>query len=383
MKGKQGKSIKMNMFFIIFAYKNRNMNDIWNEICFELRACIQNNVLEKEYENAVCNCLVLLGWKKFKGEIVTQYPIQAGHENKYVDIVVLQDNVEQFVIEIKRPSHILQENDERQLFSYMRLLKHQVIFGLYVGDKIRLYYDDTTSQQLPEQVFSVDIEENNADGIKFIELFSKDSFNVESLTDFCKEQRKVFQERKQIQNEVCRILSDTTGQLFKNALREKYLGEGRSNYWVDSVLDQIVLTVSSRIKERKKTEINTVLTYGNNQSVAKNNKDYTHYSILGGSSLAKNRFVLEVVRKFVNEHPGTYNEYAKIFNALKSDAQGVVKEYNSLLENQIRNYFTSEKDCLVSIDGVKFVVCNQWSIDKMQPIIQFANSQGYNVVEYK
>ena len=383
MKGKQGKSIKMSMFFIIFASKNRKMNDIWNEICFELRACIQNNVLEKEYENAVCNCLVLLGWKKFKGEIVTQYPIQAGHENKYADIVVLQDNVEQFVIEIKRPSHILQENDERQLFSYMRLLKHQVIFGLYVGDKIRLYYDDTTSQQLPEQVFSVDIEENNADGIKFIELFSKDSFNVESLTDFCKEQRKVFQERKQIQDEVCRILSDTTGQLFKNALREKYLGEGRSNYWVDSVLDQIVLTVSSRIKERKKTEINTVLTYGNNQSVAKNNKDYTHYSILGGSSLAKNRFVLEVVRKFVNEHPGTYNEYAKIFNALKSDAQGVVKEYNSLLENQIRNYFTSEKDCLVSIDGVKFVVCNQWSIDKMQPIIQFANSQGYNVVEYK
>ena len=383
MKGKQGKSIKMNMFFIIFAYKNRNMNDIWNEICFELRACIQNNVLEKEYENAVCNCLVLLGWKKFKGEIVTQYPVQAGHENKYADIVVLQDNVEQFVIEIKRPSHILQENDERQLFSYMRLLKHQVIFGLYVGDKIRLYYDDTTSQQLPEQVFSVDIEENNADGIKFIELFSKDSFNVESLTDFCKEQRKVFQERKQIQDEVCRILSDTTGQLFKNALKEKYLGEGRSNDWVDSVLDQIVLTVSSRIKERKKTEINTVLTYGNNQSVAKNNKDYTHYSILGGSSLAKNRFVLEVVRKFVNEHPGTYNEYAKIFNALKSDAQGVVKEYNSLLENQIRNYFTSEKDCLVSIDGVKFVVCNQWSIDKIQPIIQFANSQGYNVVEYK
>lgn len=328
MKGKQGKSIKMSMFFIIFASKNRNMNDIWNEICFELRACIQNNVLEKEYENAVCNCLVLLGWKKFKGEIVTQYPIQAGHENKYADIVVLQDNVEQFVIEIKRPSHILQENDERQLFSYMRLLKHQVIFGLYVGDKIRLYYDDTTSQQLPEQVFSVDIEENNADGIKFIELFSKESFNVESLTDFCKEQRKVFQERKQIQDEVCRILSDTTGQLFKNALKEKYLGEGRSNDWVDSVFDQIVLTVSSRIKERKKTEINTVLTYGNNQSVAKNNKDYTHYSILGGSSLAKNRFVLEVVRKFVNEHPGTYNEYAKIFNALKSDAQGVVKEYN-------------------------------------------------------
>ncbi len=147
------------------------MNEIWNEICFELRTCIQNNVLEKEYENAVCNCMVLLGWKKYRGEIITQYPVQAGHENKYADIVILQDNVEQFVIEIKRPNHILQEEDERQLFSYMRLLKHQVIFGLYIGDKIRLYYDDIASQQLPEQVFSIDIEENNSDGFKFVELF--------------------------------------------------------------------------------------------------------------------------------------------------------------------------------------------------------------------
>ena len=383
MKGKQGKSIKMNMFFIIFAYKNRNMNDIWNEICFELRACIQNNVLEKEYENAVCNCLVLLGWKKFKGEIVTQYPIQAGHENKYADIVVLQDNVEQFVIEIKRPSHILQENDERQLFSYMRLLKHQVIFGLYVGDKIRLYYDDTTSQQLPEQVFSVDIEENNADGIKFIELFSKDSFNVESLTDFCKEQRKVFQERKQIQDEVCRILSDTTGQLFKNALKEKYLGEGRSNDWVDSVLDQINLTITHAIKRTNEINVITPLQYTPKIEQSITAHDKTKYGFLGSRPMSKRKFVLNVVKHFVTENPKSYAEFSKIFNALKPDAQGVIKPYNSLQTNQYRNYFIGEGECLKSEDGIKFVVCNQWGLFNIGPIIQFANSQGYNVVEYK
>ena len=42
-------------FFINFANKKSRMNDMWNEICFELSTCIQNNVLEKEYENAVCN----------------------------------------------------------------------------------------------------------------------------------------------------------------------------------------------------------------------------------------------------------------------------------------------------------------------------------------
>ena len=360
------------------------MNDIWNEICFELSTCIQNNVLEKEYENAVCNCMVLLGWKKYRGEIVTQYPVQAGHENKYADIVILQDNVEQFVIEIKRPNHILQEEDERQLFSYMRLLKHQVIFGLYIGDKIRLYYDDIASQQLPEQVFSIDIEENNPDGLKFVELFSKDSFNVQTVTDFCKEQKMIFQKQIQIQNEIAHILSDTSGQIFKDALRGKYLSEGYSEEWVESVLNQIALTVSSSVKERQRTEVLLpISTEKQSHSETKNDRDYTKYSISGGEPLAKNRFVLAVVRKFVNEHPNTYSEYAKIFNALKPDAQGVIKEFDSLLRNQIRNYFTGENECLISQDGIKFVVCNQWKIQTIQPIIRFANLQGYNVIEYK
>ena len=49
----------------------------------------------------------------------------------------------------------------------------------------------------------------------------------------------------------------------------------------------------------------------------------------------------------------------------------------------IRNYFTDDRDFLISQDGVKFVVCNQWTLQSVQPIVQFANSLGYNVVEYK
>lgn len=327
---------------------------------------------------------MLLGWKKFRGEIVTQYPVQAGHENKYADIVILKDDVEQFVIEVKRPNHVLQEDDEKQLFSYMRLLKHQVIFGLYIGDKICLYYDDTSSQQLPEQVFSVEFEENNPDGIKLVELFSKDSFNVQALVDFCNEQKKIYQTQKQIESEVCRILSDTNGQFFKDALREKYLNEGHSEEWADSVLNQIVLAVSPKIKEKASSDAPYPIdTYKQAYVTRKNERDYTKYSILGGERLAKNRFVLAVVRAYVNEHPKIFSEYAKIFNSLKPDAQGVVKEFDSLPRNQIRNYFTDDRDFLISQDGVKFVVCNQWTLQSVQPIVQFANSLGYNVVEYK
>lgn len=359
------------------------MNEIWNEICFELKECIQNNVLEKEYENAVCNCLMLLGWKKFKGEIVTQYPIQAGHENKYADIVIKQDNVEQFVIEIKRPNHILQEEDERQLFSYMRLLKHQVIFGLYVGDKIRLYYDDISSQQLPEQVFSLDIEENNPNGLKFVELFSKDLFCVQTLTNFCKEQKAISQRHKQMQDEIAKILSDTNGQIFKDALKEKYLKEGHSVEWVDFILNQINLTITSTVKRTIEKDNITPLQSTQNTEQSITTHDKTKYGFLGSRPMSKRKFVLNVIKHFVNENPKSYAEFSKILNTLKPDAQGVIKPYDSLQMNQYRNYFVGESEYLTSKDGIKFVVCNQWGLFNIGPIIQFANSQGYNVVEYK
>lgn len=360
------------------------MNDIWNEICFELKACIQNNVLEKEYENAICSCMVLLGWKKSRGEIVTQYPVQTGHENKYADIVILQDNVERFVIEVKRPNHTLQEDDERQLFSYMRLLKHQATFGLYVGDKICLYYDDVASQQFPEQVFSVKIEENNPDGLKFVELFSEKLFNVQALTDFCKEQKNIFQKRKQIQDEVAKILSDTSGQVFKNALKEKYLSDGYSEEWVESVLNQTSLLVSPLIKGSLIVEtFTTEKSVFDPISQVNGDKDKTKYRFLGSKPLAKRNFVFSVVKHFVSENPKTYDEYEKIFNVLKPDSLGVIRKYDSLSEKQMTRYFTKERECLKSIDGVKFVVCNQWGKPKMDPIIRFAKLQGYNVIECK
>ena len=370
------------MFFITFAQKEQ-MNEIWNEICFELKTCIRNNVLEKEYENIVCNCLMLLGWKKFKGEIVTQYPVRAGHENKYADIVVQQDNVEQFVIEIKRPNHTLQEEDERQLFSYMRLLKHQVIFGLYVGDKICLYYDDVASQQLPEQVFSLNIEENNPDGIKFVELFSKDLFNMQTLIDFCNEQKAKLQTHKIIQYEIDKILSDTSGQIFKDELKEKYLNEGHSVEWVDSVLNQINLTITSTNKSTITRDL--VSSFQSTQSIEHSitTHDKTKYGFLGSKPMSKRKFVLNVVRHFVAENPKSYAELSKVLNALRPDSLGVIKPYDSLEMNQYRNYFVGESEYLRSEDGIKFVVCNQWGIFNIGSILQFANSQGYNVVEYK
>lgn len=359
------------------------MNDTWKEICFELGTCIHNNALEKEYENAVVNCMVLLGWKKFRGEIVTQYPVQAGHESKYADIVILEDGKEQFVIEIKRPNHKMQEDDEKQLFSYMRLLKRRVAFGLYIGDRIRLYYDKTESQQFPEKVFTLDIREDNLDGIKFVELFSKETFDPHVLHDFCASQSEAIKERSKIRDEAGKILSDCSGSIFKELLKRKYTEEGHSEDWAESVLAQIRLSVSPASDERVRNlapVLNTDITYRKNIKA----HDKTRYGILGSDPLPKRKFVLEVVRNFVAKNPPmTYEEYSNILNKLRPDSQGVIRPMESLSGKRMIRYFTEDKYRMTSSDGITFVVCNQWGDFNIGPVIRFAEEQGLDVTEYR
>lgn len=352
------------------------MNDTWNEICYELGSCLLNNALEKKYEEAVVHSLKFLGWKETKGEISTQYAIQVGHEKKYADIVALQDGIEQFVIEIKRPGHILQSEDEKQLFSYMRLLKHQVPIGIYVGDDIRIYYDDISTLQYPECVCSIEIIENNPSGIKFVELFSRNNFCMQNLLEFCRKQKNRLDEQRQIQVEAQKILSDEKGAIFKELLKEKYIRNGYTSEWADAVLEQITLNVSPSARNQSIEVTPKILGVSTGD---RKNRDRTRYSILGGKPLPKNRFVLEVVRLFVKNNPKTYNEYAEILNPLRRDSFGTIEQLSKANETR---YFMAEEDCLQSLDGVIFVVCTQWGISNIAPVIQFANEQGYNVIPF-
>lgn len=363
------------------------MKELWNEICYELRPCLQNNVLEKAYENALTNCLAYLGWKKYNGEITTQYPIQVGHEKKYADIVVSKDGIEQFVLEVKRPNHVLLEEDKKQLFSYMRLLKHPVCIGLYVGDKIRLFYDEHFSE--PIEVFSVEFSDNNIDGIRFIELFSKQSFSIENICQFCKEQEKRLKEKELMNIEVQKILQDKDGSVFKKLLKEKYLSEGFSTEWAENVIKQFSIQVKSPLSQEQKQDQDVFVNVPvrkNYPSKKRNSKDKTLYSFLGGPFWGKGRFVLEVVRFYVKSNPKTYYEYTKVFNTIKTDSLGIINTLQFAIENLQKDpkerFFMQDENILQSIDGVKFVVCREWGIHNIHLITDFANRQGYSVTSY-
>lgn len=369
--------------------------DIWNEICFDLKQCFQNHVLEKEYENAVIHCMALLGWKKSRGEIQSQCPVQTGHEKKYADVVILQDGIEQFVIEMKRPDHVLSKEDELQLFSYMRLLNHQVFFGLYIGEKICLYFDDVNLQGFPEQVFSVDISEDNPDGLKFVELFSKESFSIKVLSDFCKKQKSIMVEQKQMQEEVERLIKDRDGSIFKELLKKKYLEDGRSEQWVDNVLDQFRVTVSRAItNDENSVQPKFVVekswkeeSYSQEQAIKNDgkNKQRDFFSINGMGRFSKRRCALEVVTQYCREKELTYGEVELVFN---EKIPGLIMQYDKIIEKQQGSDDNTKdsrwffNDPLKSFDDVEFLVSTQVGDGckiGFDDVVRLASVLGYDI----
>lgn len=377
------------------------MKDLWNEICYDLSDCKRRNVLEKEYENTLVQCLAILGWKKYLGEITTQYPIQVGHETKLADIVVFSDNVEQFVIEVKRPGHVICDEDERQMFSYMRLLKHQVLFGLYIGDDIRLYYDDKSSQSFPEPLFVVDITKDNPDGVQFVELFAKESFDIEKLQEFCRLKKEEINLEQKVKEEIRRMLSDKTGETFKLLYRESCISNGLGEDFANRVLDKIEIDVrttdtplpSYTVPTYRVSLRDTEKSENRHRSYDKHAKKHRHYAFEGKVCTTPGRLAFEIVKKYIDDNPElTYNA---VNTALPPCIQCITKDQyflkrDSTSDQNFDNRWSIRFGKLLTFaDKVEFVVNTGWNYygyGDTRPynicdLIDFARKQGYVVEE--
>lgn len=383
------------------ANAGKNMKDLWNEISYYLLKCKERNSLEKDYENTIVHCLTLLGWKQSLGDINTQCPVQVGHETKLADIVVSSEGVEHFVIEVKRPGHIISSKDEQQLFSYMRVRKFQ--FGLYIGEDIRLYYDDSTSAEITEPAFIVDITKDNSDGESLVELLSKGSFDVERLREFCirkkEEALKASMKEQIINEEIIKLLNDTEGAFFKNLYREYCITKGMDDDFSERVLEKISFKVSPYSVN---AECNSVLSEFNIEQVRKERSDkgirrapyqpktVKKFSFNGSQALGCSRLALTIVKQFIKDNPNcTYIEIQRALPAwAKLRTIDEIKYEKSLKNDEFyeRRWFTDDKDMMMSSDGKVFALTTQWSAKGMyssdiQPMIDFARRQGYDVKE--
>ncbi len=98
-------------------------------------------------------------------------------------------------------------------------------------------------------------------------------------------------------------------------------------------------------------------------------RNTSKYSIDGGEPLKKRRFVLAVVRNYVETHPGiTYEQLRERFpdSLSGSPLHGVFRPYEDIqqkLQNQpdlVKRFFLEPEDIITLSDGTKITVYNQW-----------------------
>ncbi len=131
-------------------------------------------------------------------EIIEQQNVKMGTSTKYADIVIKENNVTQFVVELKKHD-LSKDKNQAQLFSYLSQLK--VNIGILVCDNIYIFDYDFTAQGDKHNVAAISFEKNNQDGTRFVELFSKENFDREKIRAFIKEVQKKNEEEMKGKNE--------------------------------------------------------------------------------------------------------------------------------------------------------------------------------------
>ena len=356
----------------------------WNEISFLLSESTQEDVRENDFEQNVIQALRVLDWKAFLGDFQIRPQVQLGSSRWITPDFVINssDKKNLFVIEIKNPNLPLKTEFQQQLFSYMRQLRLQ--YGILIGEVIQIFYDgDLTDQDDPVLLDTIEFERDSLKGKKFVELFSKESFNYDSLEAYTKNSLKKISRRADQRVLQQKILSQDFKKRLLNLIKEDFLNDYDAEL-IDKVLQEITISINSHSQKLVQPE------YFESKNKKKlengSTRDKTKYIINGsGRRLPKNRFVLELVRKYLEERPSNFSTLKNVF---KDEYQGSTGVINTLdyVETKYANksnkrHFTGNDELLTSRDNVTFVVSTEWGKHNIDNIVDLARKEGFTVQE--
>ncbi len=336
------------------------MKDNWIEFVNLLQPYISGNSTETKYQQEIEYCLRLLGWKSSNQSMRSQVIVNIGNNNSIrPDIVLYKNDLPVLVVEIKRPGNICNSKQEGQLKSYMRQLRLNV--GLYIGENIQIFYDNPTDRDNPVCVFRVELCKNDSNAETFCELISYGKFDVNELEGFCKERYNKIIVHNRLQQRMDDFLSvDNANENVMALIKEMFVREGFDEDIVDKELQRFTFSIrkvhpqygTTQIVDKNLVNVNTL---------AEDNP--TEFSIDGVHYYGVGKFVLEVIKKYVFEHPNlSYNDLEKVFpsDLSCSKPNGVVRTIDFVKEKpeRLRRFF--HKDTIVLDDTTIVAVHSQW-----------------------
>ena len=375
----------------------RNQNK-WREFCFDLIVAAKDDILEDPYQDMIEQGLRQLNWSKANGEICPKERLQIGNRKQLEPDITLKINDRSvFVIEVKRPSNKLNDDNILQLVSYMR--QRQVPYGLYIGDRIALFYDDSIHQ--PTEVWGVKLDSEADEGWRFVDFFARGSFSAERLETFCKKRMNEIHTSMGLRD-IAGRLAENEGDTILKEIVEHYL-VGMKQYdrgLITRFLNRYKFSAQLVCQEEesneeisKENEIGQqsyyVLVKQARSKNGSNGRDNTKYSIDGGTNyFGKNRIVREIIVRYLELHPKlTYRQLEQIFPDEMQGSYGVVRSLDELHEMEHdrkdleTRYLMKEEELLKTADGVLFAVCNQWGAYNIPNIFRVMEKWGWNIIK--
>lgn len=359
-------------------------NEKWNEICFLLSDNVRTDISESDFEQNVIQALRVLDWKEFLGDLQIRPSFQIGASNRIMPDFVINSSEKKnlFVIEIKQPSIPLSINFQQQLFSYMRQLRLQ--YGVLIGQVVQIFYDgDLTDHDDPVLLETIEFEQDSAKGLKFVELFSKQTFSYETLKTFTLNSLKKINRKADQKKLQQKILSTEYQTELLELIKQDFLNNYDAEL-IDNVLKEISINIQP--KSNITTEKPIFQAYVSNQTENKSTRDKTKYIINGTSArLPKNRFVLEFVRTYLQKYPTDFSSLKRVFKDEYQGSTGVINKLD-FVETKYANksnkrHFTGNDEILTSNDNIQFVVSTEWGKDNINNIVELARENGFEIQE--
>lgn len=185
--------------------------DSWNTIVSQFSKNINSKeeIVQNSWELLFCTIFNYSG-----SDIDSQRSVKMGVMTKRADIVVKNGGEDLFIVELKR--HALHEGQE-QLFSYLNQLK--VDLGVLVCDNLYVYDYDFTAKNDAYSVLEIPFANDDSNGARFVELFSKENFDKQKIKDFINEGNAKKQAESDMKNE---LSSELAVRLLKEYFAQKY-----------------------------------------------------------------------------------------------------------------------------------------------------------------
>lgn len=347
----------------------------WNDIVTVLQECQSGQVLEKDYQQKVEEQFKLLGWSVYYGCIESKPKLETANTNIFPDIVLRKNDIRVLPVELKRPTNKLRRRQELQLFSYMRQLELRV--GLYIGEKVQLYYNAPDDALNPHSIISAELELDSGKGQLLCDLLEYNVFDLSVLENFCASELKKKRYKGKLQNTLKDILSEDRGIVFvRKLIKEHFAKECVDEAILEEEVNKIKLQVGYGFQKNKK-EIKKHIP-----------RKYPKYSLNGGKYMSKRELVLEALRLYVYKHPeATYNIIENFFNV--NELPGGYKVVRKMSDIRLGNetgslmgrFYTAPAQVLKSADGIEFAVSNQWDYNNFPVFVEIIKKLRWKVRE--